>query len=291
MESVIYFFGSGLAFFVGLLLMGLAIGLASLAEWPRLRRWHAVLGIGGLLLVALSAAPLPYVLYAIGGVACLVWLIGEQFARFTSARRWLRSSLGLILAIGFALEIPYQVAPRVPKSPLKLVLFGDSVSAGMGEGNSVERWPQRLARLHLIEVRDHSHMGATVRTMLRESEPLTFEPGIVLLEIGGNDLLGTTKVADFERDLALLIERVAGPGRTVVMFELPLPPFANEFGRVQRRLSAQHGVLLIPKRLFVGVLTAEGATVDSVHLSPAGHVRMQELVADVVFHESLATGP
>jgi len=290
MESVIYFFGSGLAFFVGLLLIGAAIGLACLADYPRLRRWHAVLGIAGVMLVALSAAPLPYVLYGIGGVACLVWLIGEQFARFASARLWLRGSLAMVLAIGFAMEIPYQIAPRVPKSPLKLLLFGDSVSAGMGEGNSVERWPQRLSRLHPIEVHDHSHMGATVRTMLRESEPLSFEPGVVLLEIGGNDLLGSTKVADFERDLALLIERVTGPGRTVVMFELPLPPFANEFGRVQRRLAAQHGVPLIPKRLFVGVLTAEGATVDSVHLSPSGHVRMQELVADAVFRESLPSG-
>jgi lysophospholipase L1-like esterase len=64
----------------------------------------------------------------------------------------------------------------------------------------------------------------------------------------------------------------------VVMFELPLPPFRNEYGRVQRKLASKYGVVLIPKRVFVGVLTEEGATMDGVHLSPQGHERMAEIV-------------
>lgn len=62
------------------------------------------------------------------------------------------------------------------------------------------------------------------------------------------------------------------------MFELPLPPFCNEFGRVQRRLAAKHGVTLIPKRVFATVLAGEEATLDSIHLSRAGHERMAEVV-------------
>jgi acyl-CoA thioesterase-1 len=64
----------------------------------------------------------------------------------------------------------------------------------------------------------------------------------------------------------------------VVMFELPLPPFANEYGRAQRRLAAKHRVKLIPPRMLVDVLTAEGATIDSLHLSPTGHALMAGMV-------------
>jgi hypothetical protein len=60
--------------------------------------------------------------------------------------------------------------------------------------------------------------------------------------------------------------------------ELALPPFHNRYGDAQRRLATRHGVLLIPKRVLIGVLTSEGATLDTVHLSRRGHALMAETV-------------
>jgi acyl-CoA thioesterase-1 len=125
-------------------------------------------------------------------------------------------------------------------------------------------------------------MGATAASALRQAERLSAEGGIVLLEVGGNDLLGSTSASDFERDLGRLLDRVCLPGRAVLMFELPLPPFCNEYGRIQRRLASRHGVLLIPKRVFLAVLTGERATLDSVHLAREGHERMAETVWQVL---------
>jgi acyl-CoA thioesterase I len=66
------------------------------------------------------------------------------------------------------------------------------------------------------------------------------------------------------------------------MFDLPLPPLYNEFGRIQRRLAAQYGVLLIPKRVLVDVIARDGATLDSIHLTERGHQRMAEVVWRVI---------
>ena len=66
--------------------------------------------------------------------------------------------------------------------------------------------------------------------------------------------------------------------RVTLMMELPLPPGSNEFGRIQRRLAAKHGVRLIPKHVFCEVLTGDGMTVDGIHLTRAGHVRMADVV-------------
>ena len=66
------------------------------------------------------------------------------------------------------------------------------------------------------------------------------------------------------------------------MFELPLPPFANRFGLIQRRLARKYDIILVPKRSFVGVLTRPGATLDGIHLTRQGHAWMCEMVWEAV---------
>jgi acyl-CoA thioesterase I len=139
-----------------------------------------------------------------------------------------------------------------------------------------------LARSRSIDVQDYSQIGAKVSSVLRKAERVSLADGIVLLEIGGNDLLGSTHASEFERQLDQLLLQVCGPGRIVLMFELPLPPFANEFGRIQRRLAAKYHVKLIPKRIFVRLLTTDGATVDSIHLTQDGHERMAQTVWSLI---------
>jgi acyl-CoA thioesterase-1 len=89
----------------------------------------------------------------------------------------------------------------------------------------------------------------------------------VILEIEGNDLLGGTSIPKFREDLEKMLTLVCGPHRRVVMIELPLPPFYNRYGMVQRALANSHGVTLIPKRYLAQVITTPGATVDGLHPS------------------------
>lgn len=100
----------------------------------------------------------------------------------------------------------------------------------------------------------------------------------MLLEIGGNDLVSGADIDTFEAQLVALVQAVAGDDRTVVMFELPTPPLHGGYARAQRRVAADHGVVLIPRRHFVGVIRHADATSDGVHLSPRGHVRMADFL-------------
>ena len=160
-------------------------------------------------------------------------------------------------------------------------MIGDSVTAGMSDPRN-GTWPNLLASAHGIEVVDLSQMGATAASALKQADELPAEGGLLLLEIGGNDLLGSTSAQKFGEDLNSLLSRVCKPGRAVLMFELPLPPLANDFGRAQRSLAAKYSVLLIPKRLFMSVLSESGATLDSIHLSPHGHAQMAALVWSLI---------
>ncbi len=78
MNYIVYFFGSGDAFFagIGFILAGLAICIYFQ------RRWLVLFGYlaaeFGLLLAVLSAVPIPYWLYAVACAATLAWLVAER---------------------------------------------------------------------------------------------------------------------------------------------------------------------------------------------------------------------
>lgn len=284
MSWVIFFFGSGLAFFAGIALVLGALAAFSLTK----KRWlHSLALLGaltGLILIALSATPLPYAYYSLAGVVTLTWLVLEELKpdRAPRARTWLRRMVAVVWLAGVAVELPHQLSPVLETNGgERLFIIGDSVAAGLGTRNE-ETWPLILAKKYGIEVHDFSHVGATAGSALKQANRLPPAGGVVLLEIGGNDVLGSTSAAKFEEDLDRLLERVQAPDRQVLMFELPLPPFQNDYGHSQRRLAGQYGVRMIPRRIFAAVLTAGGATLDSVHLSSRGHERMAQAVATLL---------
>lgn len=284
LNHVIYLIGSGIAFFIGtsLILCGIATSCRATSRWLALTRNLFIL-IGGVV-VTVSALPLQWWIYGMLGVLTFAWLLLEHLrptwfnvriavARAGVAAVWL-------LVVGF--EIPHQLVPSLePIGRPTFFVVGDSVSAGMTDGEK-DTWPKQLAANHNIDVRDFSKMGATVGSARKQAERIGDAAGLVLLEIGGNDLLGSTNPNDFEAGLDQLLIEVCRHDRTVVMLELPLPPFSNRFGLIQRGLAAKHGVALVPRRIFIGVLTTPGATLDGVHLSKSGHARMAETMWEVV---------
>jgi acyl-CoA thioesterase-1 len=284
MHVLLFLFGSGWAFF-----LGVAMILAGFAGRVRARRYGsdrlAVLSvIVGLAVVALSAAPLPYWVYALAALSTLAWLMREVPERqrlLTGNRRlaWLRTALLGSWTFALLLELPYHLTPTLPVEELRISVIGDSVTAGTGD--RIVTWPQLLAR-EGWQVHDVSAAGATSASAMLQAEQLTQPAGVVIVEIGGNDLLGSTSSEQFARDLDALLRRLREQHATILMFELPLPPLRNEYGRIQRRGAAKHGVQLLPKRHFMGVLADPQGTSDSIHLSQQGQQRMAALVKRVI---------
>lgn len=283
MNWLIFLFGSGVVFFlgIGLILSGVAACVTSRRDV--VARLATLAGMFGLILIALSATPLTYWLYALAGTATFGWLATERAKRdwLRRQRVWLRCATAVAWTAAVAVELPYHQMPTVPTVNARtLAVIGDSVSAGLKDNE--ETWPCMLAQTHGIEVTNLADAGARVGSALRQVERLPTEAGFVLLEIGGNDLLGFGSASEFAAGLDKLLARICRPGRVVLMFELPLPPFHNDFGLAQRRLAARYGVLLIPKRIFASVITGGTATLDSIHLSPDGHALMADAVWRIV---------
>ena len=297
---VIFLFAGGDAGRLAAITLGL---VTALFVWPgrtpRLR--PAVFGLTilvGLLLYVCSPLPEPdWFLWLtavwLGAVIWHLWFCASITAAATSAGEtnsnrttWQKGLLigtviWLLLAIG--MELPF-LAFRGPSHQINDVLvIGDSVTAGLNDGE--DTWPQKLAREATVTVLDASQPGATLNSARKQNQLFASRSGLVLLEIGGNDMLEGLPVRTFDQQLDQLLAEVTQPGRSIVMFELPLPPFSRGYGLVQRRQAKRHGVWLIPKRHFAKVLTTSGATVDGIHLSANGQALMTELIRSLFAHQ------
>ncbi len=132
-----------------------------------------------------------------------------------------------------------------------------------------------------IAVRNLSR-GATAADGIAMANQVTSDDHIVLVEIGGNDLIAGLPSDQFAKSLDSMLSKLASKERTVVMMELPLLPYRIGYGRVQRQLASKYGVWLIPKRYLVQVISGSSATSDGLHLSGEGSRRMATLVARVL---------
>ena len=266
---------SGRVFFVAVALLVAAVGLRSSAA-PRPRRgatWCLLMGLIGL---SVSAAPLPIWAYA---VILLSIAAGWWASRF-GANAATATAISALALLGVGLhEVRYQIMPVLAEvRGRQIAVIGDSITAGHGESDLTRKWPAILRDRHGVAVEDHSKAGATAASAAKGLEQASIAASVVIVEIGGNDFLGGGSVEDFEEGLEALLRAVCKPGRQVVMFELPIPPLFEGFGRVQRTCASRHGVALIPKRILLSVIEAADATVDSLHLTQQGQDRMTAVV-------------
>jgi acyl-CoA thioesterase-1 len=282
MNPVALYFASGESLYLGAALLMLAM-IASLLERARfLRNVTAWLGLA---LMVMACPPFPAVIDFIFFAAFLLWFIVSNGGG--STRSWLRLrrvSTVVLMVFMFALtavEFPHRSMPVITGKPSDhLVVIGDSISSGIDP--RIPPWPLVLEQTSGVPVRNLARPGAQVREGLTMAAKLTPNDRLVLIQIGGNDLLMGVPSSEFGQGLDALVSKIAIPGRTVVMFELPLFPDKIGYGRIQRRLSAKYGVSLIPKRYFTEVIGQAHATSDGLHLSASGSARMAALVTQVL---------
>jgi acyl-CoA thioesterase-1 len=281
---LLYLIYSGQLFFVaaGLFLAAVSMDLSGvLATRPLIRRGAALLTLLSIPLAALSGTPLAIV----WTIPLLVATLGYAFLGFGPPRRFCRP-LGVV-AIALTLtavciELPYHVRRPQVERPVRVFVVGDSLASG-GFGESLP-WPGVLGRELGLPLKNLALPSDTAPMALEDQIPLLPPPGVrecVIIEIGANDMLDGLPAASFASALDAILAKAGGSGRRrLMMLELPLPPGQWRFGAIQRKLSAKYDCILVPKRLFAGVLLGEGNTLDGAHLSQRGHDALARTLAE-----------
>lgn len=278
MNPILLYFASGESLYIGALLLLLAVVIS-----PRLKRNWAlrirnVTAWLAIVMIVMACPPFSWVIDGIFLAVFALWCIASTQETWRKLRSVATAILlGLLLALP-AVEYSHRAMPAIAGLPTDhLVVIGDSVSSGIDPRQLA--WPDLLQQMTGTSVKNLARPGAQTSEAQAMAKNITPEDRVVLIEIGGNDLLTGVPSDEFERTLDRLLSMVSAPGRTVVMFELPLLPSKIAYGQIQRRLAAKYRVYLIPKRFFANVISGADSTSDGLHLSDTGARRMAALVA------------
>jgi acyl-CoA thioesterase-1 len=281
MNPVVLYFASGESLYPGAAILLIVIAISPLLRSLWLVRLRNISAWFALIMIVMACPPFPWIVDAAFLATFLLWHVGTNLTAYRKATRPAAAILAALLIILSGLELRHRDLPLISGAPGDhVVVIGDSISAGIDP--RVPTWPVVMEETLGVPVKNLSSAGAFTTDGLRMAPKVAQEDQVILIEIGGNDLIAGAPSSQFASSLEALLKKVTAPGRTVVMFELPLLPDRIAYGQVQRRLAKKYGVWLIPKRYFVSVIGGANATSDGLHLLPEGTRRMADLVAQVL---------
>lgn len=171
----------------------------------------------------------------------------------------LRACLGrrLPILLAGALLVPLAFAGQ---APAKLVVYGDSISAGYGLA-AKEGWVQllkeRLAQRYPgYEVVNASVSGETSSGGLTRLAKVleVHQPDILVLELGGNDGLRGYPLRNIRQNLEAMIVGAKAAEARVLLVGMVLPPnygrrYTAAFEAIYASLAEQHGLPFVPQLL------------------------------------------
>ena len=210
-----------------------------------------------------------------------------------------------LLALLAALVLPLSTGGAQPstdrQAPRTILAFGDSLTAGYGLDAGLGFAPQledALRREGLgVTVIDGGVSGETSAAGLARVDwalqTLDTPPDLVILELGGNDMLRALDPAVTERNLAALIEKFQATGARVMLGAIPAARnydagYIERFEGAYTRLGQRYGVTVHPF-LPQELATGEGMIQqDGVHPTFRGIKTMVRAFAPVVREELAA---
>jgi lysophospholipase L1-like esterase len=180
------------------------------------------------------------------------------------------------LLAGFVLALFLAACERAPALPKLnahdvIVAFGDSLTHGTGAGTDTA-YPAVLAALTGRTVINAGVPGNTTADGLARLPEVLAEhqPRLVLLCLGGNDMLRRVPESDTENNLRLLVRTVRAAGAEVVLIGVPEPKLFGGAPAFYEKLADELKVPL-EQDAFVEVLKDNRLKADPIHANADGY--------------------
>lgn len=179
-------------------------------------------------------------------------------------------------------------APEVPNlhNPGRVIVcLGDSITAGVGSGGA-PGYPELLeAELGVPVVNQGVPGDTTGGGLARLDRALAEDPWLVIIALGGNDLLRGVPAATTEANLRALVEGVLEAGAIPLVVTLDGGPLLSrmrgDLGPVWERLEEDYSVPMM-EGVLDDVLMSPRLKSDTIHPNADGYAELaEELAAEV----------
>ena len=180
-----------------------------------------------------------------------------------------------IFAILLAANVALAAAPGCDDSPtapssVTVVAFGDSITAGVGTSGSND-YVSVLSNRTGVSIIDAGRPGDTTASALAriDSAVLSRDADIVIVFLGGNDLLQGVPVQQRIANITAIVQQIRGDGAAVILVGVgsgALDPFEGALPGIASQTSST----LVPAVLD-GIFGVPSLMADLIHPNNAGH--------------------
>jgi acyl-CoA thioesterase-1 len=197
----------------------------------------------------------------------------------------------LLLLIGGGAYYVYMIttkrtATASRATPVKIVAFGDSLTAGYGVPEE-DSYPSQLARAlsqYPITMVNLGVSGDTTQDALARVEQVIDEkPDIVLLGIGGNDALRTLPVDQAKANIESILQTLRSQPNAprIVLLEMQASingglAYKRDFDAIYEEVAEKYRLTLVPFIVTSIYLDAHYMLPDRIHMNKEGYAYVIE---------------
>ena len=152
-----------------------------------------------------------------------------------------------------------------------IICFGDSLTSGFGASPGMD-YPSQLEGIIGRPVINAGVVGdTTVGALTRlDKDVLNRSPRIVLITLGGNDLMSGVNEEVFSNNLRTIIEMIQDRGALVIVGGIEITYWGEEFWEVYKQVCQETGAVLI-NNILHGIIDKPELMTDFIHPNDAGY--------------------
>ena len=188
--------------------------------------------------------------------------------------------ISLLCVLFLVLSACSSEPPRLrPLPPDAIILaFGDSLTYGTGAGQE-QSYPARLAEKLGFTVINAGVPGEVSALGYQRLPELLdqYQPDLVILCHGGNDLLRRQALSDLTDNLRGMIERSQAAGAQVVLIGVPQPSLGRNVPELYADLAAEYG-LPYEGKILPAILGNPRLKSDTIHPNAEGYLQFAEAI-------------
>jgi lysophospholipase L1-like esterase len=173
-------------------------------------------------------------------------------------------------------------APARPTAGERVIAFGDSLVQGVGAspGRDVVSLLSRRLRVPIVNAGRSGDTTGTALTRL-DSSVLSRNPRIVIVLLGGNDMLRRVPRETMFENLERIVTRIRSRGAAVILVSVELGFGTGTDGRAYEALASRTSSALV-RDILDGIVGRQALMSDGIHPNDRGYEIMADRIEPVL---------
>ncbi len=163
-----------------------------------------------------------------------------------------------------------------------IVFLGNSITAGKGAGAG-EDFPSLIGKTLNVPIVNAGVSGITTHEALLRinDDVLSKNPSIVVIELGGNDLLERVDTEVTRRNLDSILSKIKPTGAKIVILGINFFLFNQKYETDLASIAKKYNATYVPN-ILAGVITDQSLKFDDIHPNAEGYQKIAKKLTPII---------